>query len=300
VDLPRPIAFVLGGGASLGAVQVGMLQALAEDRLEPDLVVGASVGAINGALLAEDPAGAANRLVHFWAQVTRQEVFPGSAVDLVRALHRRRNHLVAPDGLRDLLGRVLVSERIEDLPLPFTAVATDLLSGDLVALRSGPLVDSLLASAAVPGLYPPVRIGGRELVDGGVNSNIPVRAALSAGAGSIVVLDCGLFGFRSRPPRGLPEMVTQALAIMLGQQAARDIPAAAAEVPVLYLPGPFPVTGSPLEFADSARLMQEAYEETRRFLAQVEPRGPGLYGEPHLRSGQQIEEPHAPDGERAT
>ena len=291
-DLPRPVAFVLGGGASYGAVQVGMLQALAEIDLVPDLVVGTSVGAINGALLAEDPQGAANRLSHLWPQVTREEIFPGRAVGHVRTWRQHHTYLVESTGLRAVLARALTTERIEDLAVPFAATAMDLVTAQAVHLQSGPLVPALLASAAVPGLYPSVRIDGRELVDGGVVSNVPVDHALRMGARAVVVLDCGVYGLRHEAPRTLPETVAHAIAIMLRQQVVRDVPAAAREVPVLYLPGPFPMTTSPLEFVASARLMQEAYEMSRGFLVTVAPDGPGLYGEAPLMAA--VEPPPAP------
>ena len=283
--LPRPIAFVLGGGASFGAVQVGMLQALSEIELAPDLVVGTSVGALNGALVAEDPRGAANRLTHLWMQVTRETVFPGRALDRMRTWREHRTSFVRPDGLRDLLTHTVAHERIEDLALPFAATATDLVTGRAVHLQSGPLVPALMASAAVPGLYPPVRIDGRDLVDGGVVSMVPVDHALRMGARSVVVLDCGVFGFRPEPPRRIPELVAQVVAIMMRQQLVRDLPAVAREVPVLYLPGPFPITSSPLEFHASPALMKDAYDKTRAFLAEVRPDGPGVYGDPPLIGG---------------
>jgi NTE family protein len=281
-ELPRPVAFVLSGGASFGAVQVGMLQALTEIDLAPDLVVGTSVGSINGALLAEDPRGAANRLSHLWSQVTREMVFPGRAVERVRTWHQYHTYVVSSDGLRALLERTLSAQRIEDLALPYAATAMDLVTARVVHLDHGPLVPAVLASAAVPGFYPPVRLGGRDLVDGGVVSNVPVDHALRMGAGSIVVLDCGVYGLRDEAPRTLPETVAHVIGIMMRQQVVRDVPAVAREVPVLYLPGPFPMTTSPLEFVESARLMQEAYEKSREFLAGVQPAGPGLYGEPAL------------------
>lgn len=116
---------------------------------------------------------------------------------------------------------------------------------------SGPLIPAVLASAALPGLYPPVRIDGRDLVDGGVVSNLPVDQALRMGARSVVVLDCGIFGLLPEAPRRLPETVAQVVAIMMRQQVVRDLPEVAREAPVLYLPGPFPLRTSPLEFRAS-------------------------------------------------
>jgi NTE family protein len=276
------VAFVLGGGASYGAVQVGMLQALSEVGLAPDLVVGTSIGSINGALLAQEGRSAVNRLTHLWLEVTHEMVFPGRRVDRVRTWHQYRTYLVPSDGVRDLLERRVSVERIEDLPLPFAATATDLVTGAVVYLDSGPLIPALLASSALRGVYPHVRIDGRDLVDGGVVSNVPVDHALRMGARSVVVLDCGVFGLRPEVPRSLPETIAQAVAIMFRQQVVRDVPEVARKVPVVYLPAPFPLTSSPLEFHESAKLMADAYEASRTFLAEVKPAGPGLYGNPPL------------------
>src|ERR1700722_9049900 len=92
-SLPRPLAFVFGGGGSLGAIQVGMLEALAEHRVDPDLVIGTSVGSLNGAVVALNPQGAANRLSHAWARITRNQVFPGGLIGQARTLERSRTHL---------------------------------------------------------------------------------------------------------------------------------------------------------------------------------------------------------------
>jgi Patatin-like phospholipase len=208
--MPRPVGFVLGGGASFGAVQVGMLQALAEVELRPDLVVGTSVGSVNGAVLAEDPSGAANRLSHRWSQITREDVFPGHAVDRMRTWHQQHTYLVPSDGLESVLSRVLSSERFEELALPFAATATELVSGRVVHLESGQLRPAVL------------------------------------------------------------------------EQVARDVPEVARQVPVLYLPGPFPLTTSPLDFTASASLTQVAYEKSRAFLSEADPSGPGLYGDAPL------------------
>jgi NTE family protein len=113
-------------------------------------------------------------------------------------------------------------------------------------------------------------------------SNVPVGHVLRMGARSVVVLDCGAFGLRTQAPRSLPETVAHVVAIMMRQQIVRDVPEVARQVPVLYLPGPFPLTSSPLEFDASTKLMADAYEASRAFLAEVKPAGPGLYGAPPL------------------
>ncbi|HSK28259.1 MAG TPA: patatin-like phospholipase family protein [Jiangellales bacterium] len=280
--LPRPIGLVLGGGASFGAVQVGMVRALDETGLRPDLVVGTSVGSLNGAIIAADPVGAGNRLRLLWAGVRRRTVFPGGWLARARTLQASHAWLSDSSGISGLVRQSLHVERFDQLRLPFAAVATDVLTGRPVVLRDGAIEPAVLASAAIPAVLPPVEIEGRRLVDGGLVANVPVIQALDLGAASLVVLDCGVLGLRTEAPRTLVESMLHTAAIVVRQQVVRDVPAAAAQVPVVYLPGPFPMTTSPLDFRHTARLSGESYELSRRFLADVRPDGPGLYGAPPL------------------
>jgi NTE family protein len=291
--LPHPVAFVLGGGGSFGAVQVGMLQALTEVELGPDLVVGTSVGAINGAALAADPHGAANRLGHTWPEIARETVFPGGPVDRVRTWYLHRTYLVHHEALRRQLERNLDAERIDDLPLPFAAIATDLTTGEDVRIESGPLVPALLASAAIPGFYPHVRVDGRDLVDGGVVSNVPIGHALEMGARSVVVLDCGLVAMRPQGPPSLGDLIVHVIAITIHRQLVAELPQITAQVPVLYMPAPEQLFGSPLEFDHTLVHIRDAYEASRAFLREVEVAGPGLYGRPPLVKAQDL--PRAPE-----
>ena len=156
-ELEKPVAFVLGGGGSLGAMQVGMLEALAEHAIVPDLVVGTSVGAINGAILAADPQGAAHRLAHSWSRLDASGVFPRSVMGPLRALRDRRNHLVSESGLARILSENLPSgASFEHLAVPLHVVTTDAATGEATVISSGSLVSALLASAAIPGIFPPL------------------------------------------------------------------------------------------------------------------------------------------------
>lgn len=161
--LARPVGFVLGGGGSLGASQVGMLQALAEQRVTPNLVVGSSVGSLNGAIVALDPVGAANRLSHAWARLTRNMVFPGGLLAQARTLQRTRTNLFPSSGLAAVITSFLgTATSFAELALPFGAVTTDVATAQPYMISSGPLLPALLASAAIPALYPPVDHDGRR------------------------------------------------------------------------------------------------------------------------------------------
>lgn len=293
LDLPRPLAFVLGGGGSLGASQVGMMQALAEKQIRPDLIVGTSVGALNGAFLASDPLGAATRLSHLWPEFERDTFLPGSAWQSVRTLRSSRTNLYSNDGLARFLETHLSAvESIEDLVVPFVAMATDVDTRQPVALAEGPLKSALLATAAIPGVFPSVERDDRALYDGGIVANLPVRQALSMGAESVVLLDCNDRGKQRARPKSVSEVIEWTLSLMLGRQANADLPYIAKNVPVVYLPGPQRAASSPLDFDRTVELMKSAYEASREFLGTVTIDGPGVY--------QAVSEEQVPDALNAT
>ncbi len=279
--LPRPIGFVLGGGGSFGAGQVGMLRALAEQQVVPDLVVGTSVGSLNGAMVAADPDSAAGRLAHIWDGMTRQLVFPGGLFAQARTLQKTRTHLFPNEGLAAVVQSILgASTRFSDLRLPFAAVTTDTATSRPDVITSGELLPALLASAAIPAIFPPVAIGGRLLYDGGVVANVPMRQALDLGARSLVVLDCNFPGRLPPPPETAAEAVLYAVFVAMRTQAVLEAPIAAASVPVLYLPGAMLRRMSPLDFGHTPALIDEAYTATAAFLSALQVDGPGLYGSP--------------------
>jgi NTE family protein len=184
-------AFVLGGGGLLGAHEVGMLQALSEAGIRPDLIVGTSIGAINGALVAADPPGAAARLRQMWEgdelRLAFSERLWGRAVRLVRS----GTHLHSLEPLGRLLAAALPGEDFADLKLPFQCVAASIEDATARWFASGPVVPAVMASCAVPGLLPPVEIGGQHYFDGGLVDSIPVGRAVALGASTVYVLQVG-------------------------------------------------------------------------------------------------------------
>ena len=280
-DLPRPVGYVLGGGGSLGAIQVGMLQALGERDIAPGIVAGSSVGSLNGAVVAQDPKGAANRLSHFWIRLTRGDVFPGGLLAQARTLQRAKTHLFPSTGLAAVITSFLgAGTTFADLALPFAAVAMDSATALPHVLRDGPLLPALLASAAIPGLFPPVQIGSLQLYDGGLVANVPLRQAVAMGARSLVVLDCSFPGRLPDAPGSLAEVLMYTATVALRSQAVLEAPLVAAEVPVVYLPGPMPHPVSPLDFRQTNMLIEQSYEAARSFLDDLKVTGPGLYGSP--------------------
>lgn len=281
--LPGPVVFVLGGGSSLGAIQVGMLRALSEAQISPDAVVGTSVGALNGAILAAHPRDAVERLSQVWTQMQRADVFPGSIIGSAWRLTTTRSHAVRARGLRDIAARTLRASTFAELELPFAAVTLDLTSGSTRVLTQGDLVQALLASAAIPGVFPVVDLDGHHLVDGGVVANVPLsQSRVFPDVGSLVVLDCTLAPEPGPQPH-VGDVLGATTRIQMRAQVEAALPAVASEVPVVYLPAPTPRTVSPFDFDQSDALIKEAYDLARTFIDATSVEGPGLYGEPFAR-----------------
>lgn len=261
------VAFVLSGGASLGAIQVGMLRALVDHDVRPDLIVGTSVGAVNGAFLAcrEFTPETVDELAALWLDIRRGEVFPVAPLTGLLGFLGTRANLVPGGALRRLIVRHIDRERLEDLPTPLHVIACDLLTGQEVRLCEGPLVDAVLASAAIPGVLPPVDWRGRLLIDGGVINNTPITHALDLGADEIYVLTTGACSLTAAP-RGALGIVIHATRLMVAQRFADEALALAGRADVTILPPPCPVDVQPMDFGHAAELMARAEATARAFL----------------------------------
>jgi NTE family protein len=261
-------AFVLSGGGSLGSIQVGMLLALAEAEITPDMIVGTSVGAMNGGWVASrcDTAGI-DALADLWGSLTRTKVFPTSlTVGLLGFLGQRRN-LVPDSGIMHLLRHNLGFRRLEDAPIPLHVVATDVLSGQDVLLSTGDAVDAIAASAAIPAVLPPVRIDGRDLVDGGVVNNTPLSHAIALGATTVWVLPTGYSCAMPASPRGALAMVVHAFTLAINQRLGSDIARFEGTADLRVVPPLCPVRVSPVDFSQSASLIERSLDSTRRWLS---------------------------------
>lgn len=188
-------AFVLGGGGVLGAVEVGMLRALLERGIRPDLVLGTSVGALNGAMVARDPSPAViGKLTELWqsaSQPQSQQVYGDSPLRTVRRAVSTGTHLWSAKPLKQALQDEFGDLRFEDLPIRFQVCAASIERAAEHWFDSGPLVDAVVASAAVPGLLPPARVGDEHFLDGGIVNSIPLGRAVRLGADRVFVLQVG-------------------------------------------------------------------------------------------------------------
>jgi NTE family protein len=263
----RGTAFVLAGGGSLGAVQVGMLKALMRLDIVPDFVVGASVGAINGTYFAMEPnESGVERLERVWLRMRRSSIFPLSAASSILAVLGRRDHLVTPALLRALIESELPGRQLEDSRIPCYVVATDVLTGGEIALSSGSVVSALLASAAIPAVFPVVSLDGRHLMDGGVANNTPISTAVALGATRIIVLPTGMSCAMAQPPRGAIALALHALNLLVMGQLVKDIERFGERTELIVVPPLCPLTTSAYDFSHTPELIHRAEAATRLWL----------------------------------
>ena len=269
------VAFVLGGGGLLGAHEVGMLAALTDRGIRPDLVLGTSIGAVNGALYAADPGVAGlEGLRNLWRDSTA--LWSSSALRRLTTLARTRTYLQPFGELRDRLADVLPVERVEDLAVPFQCVAASVERAAEHWFTEGPLAEVVLASCAVPGVLPPVRVGDEHFVDGGIVNSIPVNRAYALGARRIYVLQVGRLEQSLQPPRWPWEVGLVAFEIARRHRFAHDLHAVPEGVEVHVLPTggsaapPYNDVAAPLRLRRLAstvqRQMDSAHAATLRYL----------------------------------
>ena len=266
-DQDKRTAFVLAGGGSLGAAQVGMLKALTRRHITPDFVVGASVGAINGAYYAAAPddAGIA-RLERIWLRLHGADIFPLSLHGAALCLLGKRDHLASPHRLLALIESELPYRRLEEAPLPCHIIATDALDGTEVVLSSGDVAPALLASAAIPAVFPLVTVAGRPLMDGGIASNTPIAAAFALGATRVFVLPTGMPCALRAPPRSAMGIALHALNLLSMRQLLADVERFAERCELMVVPPLCPVTHHIYDFSRTEELIHRADEATRLWL----------------------------------
>lgn len=262
------VAFVLSGGAGLGAIQAGMLRALYERDVVPDLIVGTSAGALNGAFIASRPqlVETADALGDVWRGLRRGNAFPLNPLTGLLGFLGLGDHLVPASGLRRLIARHTDADRLEDLAIPLHVVAVDVITGEELRLSAGNLRDAILASAAIPGVLEPVPWGDRVLMDGGVANNTPISHAIDLGARRIYVLPTGHACALEEPPGGALAMALHAISLLTQRRLIDDIERHRGRAKLIVLPPPCPLRTQPIDFDQADELIARALEDARRFL----------------------------------
>ena len=265
-------AFVLTGGGSLGAVHAGMLLALYEQGIEPDLIVGSSVGAVNGAFIASRPQTpeTAEALGDVWRGLRRADVFPMDLVAGLLGFSGRRAHMVPNRGLRRLLETHTEFENLEDAQIPLHVSATDAANGQELSFSSGGAVQAILASAAIPGIFPPVEWKGRKLIDGGVSNYAPISHALDAGADTIYVLASGTACGLRESPRGAIPLILHSMSFLVARRLVVEIEHLQDRATFVVLPPPCPLDVLPSDFTQAAALIENSYSTAKSFLGGVQ------------------------------
>jgi NTE family protein len=264
---PDRTAFVLSGGGNMGALQVGMLRALFERHIRPDLVVGCSVGALNGAAVALEPSLAmVGRLEEVWVDLEHRDLLPSGLLPATVQLARRGVALHSNAGLRTLLEQVLDDRTFGDLLVPFQCVATDIVAAREVWFSEGPLVEPILASAALPAVLPPVEIDGIKYMDGAVLNDVPVGRAVALGATRIYVLHTGTFERPLPEPRRPLDIALQAYWIARRARFHRELASLPADVEVKILPTGKAPTVRFNDLSQSRALIDVAYRASVAFL----------------------------------
>ena len=262
-----PVAAVLSGGGNHGAVQVGMLRSLVEHDIRPDLVLGCSIGALNGVAYAQEPTltGLA-RVEELWRSLHAKAILPAGLLPTTVAIARRGESIQSNEALRALLEELLRVETFEELAVPFQCVATDIETVREEWFSSGPLIEPLLASSALPAVLPAVEIDGVRYLDGAIVNDVPVARAVELGARTIYVLHCGTID-RPRPePKRPLDVAVQAYWAARHHRFKRDLAALPEGVEAIVLPtGQTPALRFN-DFTRSGELIRSAYAATERFL----------------------------------
>jgi NTE family protein len=266
-------AFALSGGGNLGAMQAGSMRALVEAGREPDLLVGASIGALNAAFYATHPdLAGCQRLEAAWTDLKRRDVFRFELLRAIVGFVGLRDHLVATRRLEQIIREWLGIGRIEEAALPLAAVATDALTGEIVVMTSGDVASALLASAAIPGIFAPVHREGRWLVDGSLSAGCPALEALDLGADEVYAF-MTTTSPRRRPPRGAVAAAMNSVSLLTSKLQASRLETAGRRATdrggaVHQVPSPLPEAPSPFDFQHGGQLAAMAYRRTVGWLAQ--------------------------------
>lgn len=281
-------AFVLAGGAALGAAQAGMLRALYEADITPDLLSGVSIGAWNAAYLAREPsARTVEALCSFWLSLSNERIFSRfPKLSAARSLLRRKPHLFSGNSLRQIATELFGESHFQSLALPLALLATHVDGARPKVFSRGPIAPAVLASSALPVAFPPVEIEGNWYLDGGVVTNVPLDIATHMGAERFVILDAGIPCHRSGSGRpSLFEILGLVSTVASRQRVQSTLPHVITHAPVLYLSLPCPITHSPFDFNAPHELIERGYRSAAELLAPGWGDAPGLTGRPHEHDG---------------
>jgi NTE family protein len=282
-DAREKTAFVLAGGGSFGAIQVGMMHALAANGITPDMVVGSSVGALNGAYYAGNPTlKGVSQLETIWRGLRRADVFPLTFRTLLGFVWRH-DFLITHDGIQKLIDDHLPYRNLQDAKLPVHIVTTDIVSGNSVVISDGPADQAIIASTAIPGAFAPIHYKDLYLADGAISSNTPIKAAVTKGARRLIILPTGYACAVEKPPIGAVANALHALTLLITRQLVSDLENLSPDIEYFVVPPLCPLVGSPYDFSRTSDHIERAIRSTEAWLQKSGLETAGIPGEirPH-------------------
>ena len=269
-------ALVLCGGGSRGAAEVGFYRALREAGVQVDMIVGTSVGAVNGAFIASglEP----DAIKNLWLNFHKWRPFRFNW----RALWQWHNAaaLFDPSGFRNFLKDTLAVSRFEDLEIPLTVVATNLQKAESVCLEEGDLMFAIMASIALPLYFPPLPFGRHQLVDGGVTNNVPLDVAVRKGATRVYAMLCGCQDEMDRPVSGFLNIQSRAFNIATRQKLYWDLEHLKDKAEIIVLEPCLSSAKYVLDFSRTELIIEEAYQFTKSALSRRANQGAAPAGSP--------------------
>jgi NTE family protein len=262
----KTTAFVFSGGASLGAVELGALKAIVEEGIQADLVLGTSVGSLNGSMYAYDPSTKGIQFMEkIWTTIKTKNVFTPSPLVPLFNITTFGLYLISPKNLRKLITENMPFERIEEANIPLYIIGTDIKNGEEIVFNKGLLLEALMSSAAIPGVFPPQRMKGHMIVDGGVINNAPISTAVRLGAERVVVFPIGTPS-PNQEPKTVAEMLIHSFIYLLNRQLATDLQLYKKKVDLIVVPPPGDINIGPHDFSKSRKLIDQSYKTAKDWL----------------------------------
>jgi NTE family protein len=245
-----------------------MMHSLAAHGVLADMVVGSSVGALNGAYYAGDPTlKGVLALDAIWRGLQRRDVFPVTWRTLLGFVWRR-DFLIPHDGIQKLIDDYLPYRNLQDAKLPVHIVTTDIVSGDSIVLSEGSAAQAVIASTAIPGVFAPIRYKELHLVDGAISSNTPIRVAVEKGAQRLIILPTGYACATNTPPIGAVANALHALTLLIARQLVSELEDLGPDIEYFVVPPLCPLVGSPYDFSRTSDHIERAIQSTDAWLAQ--------------------------------